>query len=684
MRKFTTLILLMLLCATVVFGQAPEKFNYQAVVRNASDQLMTNASVGVRVSILQGSTSGSTVYVETQTVATNANGLMTLEIGGGNVQLGTFANINWANGPYFLKTETDPNGGSNYSVTSTQQLLSVPYALYAKEAGNSFSGDYNDLVNKPVIPTVPTNVSAFTNDAGYITNADVPTVPTNISQLVNDAGYVTAVGCEGISLCAIQDSLAALRDTITLLQATLDALTNPSGESTPMVTTTVISYITQTSAYCGGVVTSMSDNPITARGICWSTDSQPTLSDAHTNDGAGVGSFTGLMSNLTPNTTYYARAYATNSLGTAYGMAVSFTTNDVVTMAELPSVITSPVTNIIQNHATCGGMVTSDGGAPVTERGVCWSTNGNPSVTGSHSSDGSGLGEFTSNIAGLTVNTTYYVRAYATNSAGTAYGEVISFTPGVSCPGTPTVTDYDGNTYNTVQIGTQCWMKENLKTTHYSNGDNIPLGNGLLGSTTIGYYYYPNNETTNKSFYGLLYNWTAVMNGADTTNLVPSGVQGICPTGWHVPSDNEFVVLVDYLHDNSEYLCGTNQNYLAKSLADSIGWRWTSSDSAAYQYNTGVSCFVGNQQSMNNSTSFSARPAGRAYAGTESWATNTTYSGYSEYTYFWTTTSMSYISSSYTTNRSTYGLYFASAEIETPYYLNSSRLYGLSVRCLKD
>lgn len=666
MKKLTILFTLMVMCLATLSAQAPEKFNYQAVVRNASNQLMANANVGVRVSLLQGSANGSAVYVETQAATTNANGLMTLSIGGGNAQQGTFANIDWANGPWFLKVETDPNGGSSYSVTSTQQLMSVPYALYAKEAGNSFSGDYNDLLN-------------------------APTIPANLSQLNNDAGFVTATGCEGVSLCDIYDTIAALngtvaalRDTITLLQSVVEVLSNPYVESTPMVTTTVVSYITQTSAYCGGIVTSMSNDPVTDRGICWSTSPQPTIADAHTNDGAGVGSFTGLMSGLTPNTTYYARAYATNSLGTAYGMAVSFTTNDVTAVAELPTVITSPVSNIIQNHANCGGMVTADGGAPVTERGVCWNTTGNPSVTGQHSSDGSGLGEFTSNIAGLTVNTTYYVRAYATNSAGTAYGEVLTITPGVSCPGTPTVTDYDGNTYNTVQIGTQCWMKENLKTTHYSNGVNIPLGNGLLGSTTIGYYYYPNNETTNKSFYGLLYNWAAVMNGADTTNLVPSGVQGICPTGWHVPSDNEFVVLVDYLHDNSEYLCGTNQNYLAKSLADSIGWRWTSSDSAAYQYNTGVSCFVGNQQSMNNSTSFSARPAGRAYAGTESWATNTTYSGYSEYTYFWTTTSMSYISSSYTTNRSTYGLYFASAEIETPYYLNSSRLYGLSVRCLKD
>ena len=680
MKKLITMTIMVLAVATLM-AQAPEKFNYQAVVRNASNQLMANASVGVRVSILQGSSSGSALYVETHTAATNANGLMTIAIGGGNAQQGAFANIDWANGPYFLKTETDPNGGSNYSVTTTQQLMSVPYALYAKEAGNAtaiptnvsaFTNDagYITSVDIPEIPTVPTNVSAFNNDAGYITNADIPTVPTSISQLVNDAGYVTAAGCEGVSLCDLQDSLAALRDTITLLQASMEALTNPYVESTPMVTTTVVSYITQTSAYCGGIVTSMSNDPVTARGICWSTNPQPSLTDAHTNDGAGVGSFTGLMSGLAPNTTYYARAYATNSLGTAYGTVVSFTTNDVTAVAELPTVITSPVTNIIQNHATCGGMVTADGGAPVTERGVCWSTNANPSVTGQHSSDGAGLGEFTSNIAGLTVNTTYYVRAYATNSAGTAYGETLSFTPGVSCPGTPTVTDYDGNTYNTVQIGTQCWMKENLKTRHYADGTTIPVGSA--SSTTISYCYYPNSATNTKDMYGMLYNWKAVMNNSTHSNAIPSGVQGVCPTGWHVPSDAEFTVLTDYLSNNDEYICGLEQTYIAKALADTIGW------------NSGYStCAIGQDLSANNYSGFSARGAGYMGALYNNSSSAPTF-GFKNTGSFWTT--RVYYDETEATYSDSYA-YCWSLSVTSSYVTSGStekKWFGCSVRCLKD
>ena len=171
MKKFTLLIAILLLGVASLFAQAPEKFNYQAVVRNASNALVTNAPVGVRVSILQGSAAGNAVYVETHTVTTNANGLMTVEIGGGTVQQGSFAGIDWANGPFFLKTETDPAGGASYSVTSTQQLMSVPYALYAGEAANGFSGDYNDLTNRPQIPQ---NISQLTNDANYVTVDQVP------------------------------------------------------------------------------------------------------------------------------------------------------------------------------------------------------------------------------------------------------------------------------------------------------------------------------------------------------------------------------------------------------------------------------------------------------------------------------------------------------------------------------
>jgi hypothetical protein len=120
-----------------VFAQAPQKMSYQTVVRNSNGELVDSANVGIKISLLQGSTNGTVVYVETHNVKTNANGLASLEIGTGTILTGTFDSINWANGHYFLKTETDPTGGANYTIIGTSQLLSVPYALYAENVNTS-------------------------------------------------------------------------------------------------------------------------------------------------------------------------------------------------------------------------------------------------------------------------------------------------------------------------------------------------------------------------------------------------------------------------------------------------------------------------------------------------------------------------------------------------------------------
>ena len=133
MKKIYSILAGLLLTASV-FAQAPQKMSYQAVIRNSSNTLITSAPVGMQISVLQGSASGTAVYVETQTPSTNANGLVSVEIGGGTVVSGNFSTINWATGPYFIKTETDPTGGSAYTITGTNELMSVPYALNAANA----------------------------------------------------------------------------------------------------------------------------------------------------------------------------------------------------------------------------------------------------------------------------------------------------------------------------------------------------------------------------------------------------------------------------------------------------------------------------------------------------------------------------------------------------------------------
>jgi len=195
--------------------------------------------------------------------------------------------------------------------------------------------------------------------------------------------------------------------------------------SIPSVTTAEVTDITQTTAICGGVVTDDGGATVTERGICWSMSPNPTTDDNHVSSGEGTGSYTVNMIGLVANTTYYVRAYATNSVGIAYGEELSFIT---LPIAELPTITTSQITDITQTTAFCGGVVTDDGGAIVTERGICWSMNPNPTTSDNYVIDTTSTDSFTIQMVGLNAFTTYYVRACATNCMGTAYGSELSFT----------------------------------------------------------------------------------------------------------------------------------------------------------------------------------------------------------------------------------------------------------------
>ena len=201
-------------------------------------------------------------------------------------------------------------------------------------------------------------------------------------------------------------------------------VTGGSALPTPALTTTAASAITGISATSGGNITSDGGFTILARGICWSTSPFPTIAGTKTTDGAGTGVFTSNMTGLTPVTTYYVRAYATNSSVTAYGNQVIFTT-----LAVLPTLAaTTTVTAITGASATSGGNVTNNGGASITERGICYGTTSNPTTANTKIIDPSpGVGVFTSNLTGLFSTTTYYIRSYAINSAGTGYGTQVSF-----------------------------------------------------------------------------------------------------------------------------------------------------------------------------------------------------------------------------------------------------------------
>lgn len=192
----------------------------------------------------------------------------------------------------------------------------------------------------------------------------------------------------------------------------------------PTLTTTAGSAVTATTAQSGGTITSDGGSPITARGVCWSVVT-PTIANSKTTDGSGTGIFVSALTNLFPYTFYEVRAYATNSVGTGYGDVVTIITTKVLTV---PVLTTDAVTAINHNSAFMSGEVTSDGNATVTARGVCYSTTQNPTIANTTIQLGSGIGGFFTSVPGLAVNTTYYVRTYATNSIGTGYGNQVSFT----------------------------------------------------------------------------------------------------------------------------------------------------------------------------------------------------------------------------------------------------------------
>lgn len=207
-----------------------------------------------------------------------------------------------------------------------------------------------------------------------------------------------------------------------------------------------------------------------------------------------------------------------------------------------PVLSTKDIHSITPTTANCGGNITYDGGATVTARGVCWSTTQDPTIADNKTTDGTGTGSFTSVITGLTATTTYFVRAYATNSAATSYGNELVFQTY-----TGTISDVDGNVYNTITIGTQTWMAENLKTTKFNDNTAIPLVTDVptwAALSAPGYCWYNNDAAAYKTTHGALYNWYAV-------DSVSNEFKNVCPAGWHIPTDAEWTTLITFLGGDS-------------------------------------------------------------------------------------------------------------------------------------
>lgn len=402
----------------------------------------------------------------------------------------------------------------------------------------------------------------------------------------------------------------------------------------PTLTTTDVSEITSTSVKCGGAIINDGGSPIISCGVCWSIDNNPTINDNTIADDLENNGFISNISELSSGTTYYVRAYATNSVGTGYGNAISFTTMSI------PIVITTEVSDVTSTSAKCGGTISSSGGASVTACGVCWNTNSNPTTDDKKTIELVDETTFSSDIEDLTPSTIYYVRAYAINSIGTGYGEEVSFKTEEE-PTTGTVTDMDGNIYQTVKIGGQWWMAENLKATRYRNGDTIPnvTDNTMWSGLTSGAYCSYNNSAGYLYIYGGLYNWFAAIDS-----------RGISPLGWHIPTSDEWQELITYL--GGATVAGGKMKDIEIDYTGSEGWYW------AYP-NTGAS----------NESGFSALPGGlRSGSGL--------YANRSGYAHFWSSTDL------HNYGANSYLLYCESSSIS--HQESSSKIIGMSIRCIKD
>ncbi len=853
MKKVALLSLMTIVFIGDLVSQAPNLMSYQAVIWDANGNLVSEKMVNIKISILQGSVSGTSVYSETHKIQTNINGLVSLTIGGGTNATGKISDINWGGGSYFLKTETDPTGGGNYSISGISQLVSVPYSFFSgmtgniqttkpglpgqvlklDEQGNPFwSGSSFPIVSNQMVSLTSCTASITVNvsdDGGSPVTSRGVVWSTSPNPTITSSKVI-----EGNGKGSFSTTLPNLAPNTTYYMrafATNEVgtgygseikVTTFSGTAIPTVTTIPISEITSTTAKSGGIVTGDCGSVVTARGVVWSTSPNPTISlTTKTSNGSGIGSFTSSLTGLTPNTTYYVKAYATNSSGTGYGDEVTFKTsqncspnpvlsglkgickgnitllssnvsggiwsssnpsiatinsmtgsvtglnkgcakidyflkgtngcpdvnssifitidsieepditevnlpicvgkeavirgefkdfsiinpslvdikkidliidpnpNDpcppegrtinnyiltgkkngftTITMSyggknscpiksitkeitvlscNKPTVITLSISSITSSTASLGGNVTSDGGSPVTSRGIVWSINPNPTISlSTKTNDGTGIGSFNSIATNLIPNTTYYVKAYATNIGGTNYGSEITFKTigssfGIPCNAITSIKDIDGNSYKTVQIGSNCWMSENLRTTKYQDGTNIPidLSGGDYGNEsgetwsnrTSGARTIYGNNTNNLTTFGYLYNWFAAVDP-----------RGLCPKGWRLPTDSDW-------DDLTLYLGGESQAVNKMKVVGTTYWE---------SPNLGAT----------NESGFTGFPGGSRWSGS-------TFQGIFKYGTWWTSSETGFSTAS---RRAIFN--------DSDYYLfdtNENKKNGLSVRCV--
>ena len=607
MKKIYTLIVGLMLTVSV-FAQAPEKMSYQAVVRDASNNLSTNQAVGMQISILQTTASGTAVYVETQTPTTNANGLVSLEIGTGTVVSGDFTTIDWANETYFIKTEIDPTGGTNYTITGTSQLMSVPYALHAKTAEN-------------ITGTITENDPLYTQSVASEITAIDTTNWNNATQSLSIIGNQLTISTGNTVTLPAKVPVYTTNQITSLTPAEGDVVFN-STENLYQI-------------YQGGAWQSFNTN-------CWPS---PTVADAGADQTFTDGTVTATLSANTPTPKHGTGSWsilsgAGGSFADDTNPSTTFTGTECTTYTLQWTISTS--CNSSSNSVSIAFNQTptvADAGADQTfsDGTVTATLSANTPTTGSWSIVSGAGGSFADNTNSTTtftgtLHTVYILRwTIATNCSSSTDDVTITFNQDGAGS---SLTDYDGNTYRTVYIGNQLWMAENLKTTHEADGTNIPTvtDNNSNGSTDDEWEALGDNDTDK-----------AYCNSASGAFYTYAAAKDACPSGWHLPTDEEWTELENFIaNDGHSETEGT-------ALKSTTNWEENGNGTDNY--------------------GFTAFPVGNRYDGTG------TFDGVGYNGNWWSSTESSGSSA-----------YFRFIHYRYPYVYRFSfnKSNGFNVRCVRD
>lgn len=602
-------LLLLPFCLSLLsYGQTPKTISYQGVARNSTGQPIPNQSIKIKLSLLETATSANSLYTETHTPTTTGQGLFAVQIGAGTVLSGTYANLDWSNGPKFVKTEIDPTGGDNFTLSSTNPLNAVPFALFAASGTPGPRG--------------------LKGDTGA-TGPQGPIGLTGSQGIKGDTGVRGPIGPQGIA--------------------------GTNGK-------TILNGITKPAISIGTV------------GDFYINTASDTLYGPKTAVGWGTGiSLVGPKGSFPNGTNQGDMQYWDGSqwimipLGQP-GQSLKVCEGIVTWLPCRPSILTKIITGITNLSADGGGIIISDGGSPILSKGVCWSTSPSPTLNNSYSSDGQGSNPFISLLTPLTGNTTYYVRAYATNAVGTSYGNEQTFISGIAsggvipgnnfcagkfisvsnCGGLDHIS-YNGHNYELVEIGGQCWFKDNLRTTKLNDGQNLVKESNAANwmnspNSLVGWYN--NDSLTNSPIFGALYNFNAVSSSK------------LCPVGWHVPTDCEWMFL---------------ESFLGMSVSDQVrdnGGRGMAENIGGKMKEPGLNHWVAPNAGATNSTNFTGLPGGMRAAD----------SGgdfnLGNFGLWWTSSETSDANAQFRTLRYEYGGIFR--ESPAPKWL------GMSIRCIKD